>query len=120
MKLDEEIKVVFELSKCRYGSPRVYDEFNKRRTQTRVSVAIIARRMQALKLVARSRAKFVHTTDSEHGKKVSPNLLNRKFDVKKVNAVLVSDITYIPTDKGWHCLTVILDLAYRAVVRWTK
>lgn len=119
LKLDEEIKVVFEQSKRRYGSPRVCDELNKRRTQTRVSVATIARRMQALKLVARPRAKFVQTTDSEHGLKVSPNLLNRKFDVKKVNTVWVSDITYIPTDKGWRYLTVILDLADRAVVGWT-
>jgi transposase InsO family protein len=50
---------------------------------------------------------------------VSPNLLNRKFDVKKVNTVWVSDTTYIPTDKGWRYLTVILDLADRAVVGWT-
>jgi transposase InsO family protein len=94
-------------------------ELNKRRFQTKVSVATVARRMQALKLVARPRAKFVHTTDSEHGLKVSPNVLNRKFDVKKVNTVWVSDITYIPTDKGWRYLTVILDLADRAVVGWT-
>jgi transposase InsO family protein len=75
--------------------------------------------MQALKLKARPKAKFVHTTDSELGLRVSPNLLDRKFVLKKLNTVWVSDVTYTPTDKGWRYLTVILVLAERAVVGWT-
>ncbi|MBK6997981.1 MAG: IS3 family transposase [Lewinellaceae bacterium] len=35
-----------------------------------------------------------------------------------MNTVWVSDITYILTDEGWRYLTVILDLADRAVVSW--
>lgn len=38
--------------------------------------------------------------------------------VTAVNTVWVSDITYILTDEGWRYLTVILDLADRAVVSW--
>jgi len=30
----------------------------------------------------------------------------------------VSDITYIPTDKGWRYLTIVLDLADRMIVSW--
>lgn len=119
VKLDEQIKVVFEQSKCRYGSPRVCKEINKKRAENKVSPATVARRMQALRLVARPKRKYVHTTDSDHELKVSPNLLNRNFAVEKVNTVWVSDITYINTDDGWRYLTVVLDLADRAVVGWT-
>lgn len=118
-KLDEEIKDVFEQSKRRYGSPRVCKELNKRRLDNKVSAATVARRMHVMKLVARPKRKYVHTTDSNHELKISPNLLNRKFAVEKVNTVWVSDITYILTDDGWRYLTVILDLADRAVIGWT-
>jgi transposase InsO family protein len=119
LSLDEQIKVVFEQSKCRYGSPRVCKEINKKRLENKLSSATVARRMQALRLVARPKRKYVHTTDSDHELKVSPNLLNRNFAVEKVNTVWVSDITYINTDDGWRYLTIVLDLADRAVIGWT-
>jgi len=118
-KLDERIKVVFQQSKRSYGSPRLAQDLNKERNENRVSAATVARRMQVLGLVARSKRRYVHTTDSAHDLSVSPNLLDRNFEVKQVNTVWVSDITYICTDKGWRYLTVILDLADRAVVGWT-
>jgi transposase InsO family protein len=117
-KLDERIKVGFQQSKYTYGSPRLTQNLNKACKENTVSAATVARRMHALGLVARPKRKYVHTTDSNHGLSVSPNLLDRNFEVKQVNSVWVSDITYIPTDKGWRYLTVILDLGDRAVVGW--
>lgn len=118
-KLNERIKTAFEASRRRYGSPRISQQLNKQYEDKQVSVATVARRMQALKLVARSKRKYVHTTDSAHNLATSPNLLDRQFEVRQVNKVWVSDITYIPTDDGWRYLTVVLDLADRAVVGWT-
>ena len=115
--LDGQIKTVFEASRRRYGSPRVCQQLNKQDRQ--VSAATVARRMQALGLVARAKRKYVHTTDSNHQLAASPNLLKRQFEVEQVNKVWVGDITYIPTDAGWRYLTVVLDLADRAVVGWT-
>jgi putative transposase len=117
--LDKQIKDAFEQSACRYGSPRVCAAVNKKRSDKKVSSATVARRMRVLKLVARPKRKYVHTTDSDHSLDVSPNLLNRNFAVEKVNTVWVSDITYISTNEGWRYLTVVLDLADRAVVGWT-
>lgn len=117
--LDERIKVVFQHSKRTYGSPRLAQDLNKDRNEPNVSAATVARRMQVLGFVARSKRKYVHTTDSTHSLSISPNLLDRNFEVKQVNTVWVSDITYIPTDKGWRYLTVVLDLADRAVAGWT-
>ena len=118
LKLDEGIKAVFKDSKCRYGSPRVCEQLNKKCTDKGVSASTVARRMYVLGLVARPKRKYVHTTDSGHDLSVSPNLLDRNFEVEEVNTVWVSDITYILTDEGWRYLTVILDLADRAVVGW--
>lgn len=118
LKLDKRIKVVFQQSKRTYGSPRLAQDLNRERNEKRISAATVARRMHVLGLVARAKRKYVHTTDSAHHQSVSPNLLDRNFEVKQVNTVWVSDITYIPTDKGWRYLTVVLDLADRAVVGW--
>lgn len=118
-KLEERIKTAFEDSSRRYGSPRITQHLNKQCADKKVSAATVARRMQALGLVARSKRKYVRTTDSAHNLTASPNLLDRHFEAKQVNKVWVSDITYVPTDDGWRYLTVILDLADRAVVGWT-
>jgi putative transposase len=116
--LDNRIKGEFEKSRRTYGSPRLTVRLNEGSAVDKVSESTVARRMKALKLVARQKPKFVHTTDSGHQQKASPNLLSRQFEVEQVNKVWVSDITYIPTDKGWRYLTVILDLGDRAVVGW--
>lgn len=117
--LDSRIERAFEQSKGTYGSPRVSIALNKEGAENRVSVATVGRRMHLLGLVARLKRKYVHTTDSSHGLSISPNLLDRNFNIEQVNTVWVSDITYIATDQGWRYLTVILDLADRAVVGWT-
>ncbi len=62
---------------------------------------------------------FCHTTDSNHGKAVAPNLLNRKFDVPAVDTHYAGDITYIPTREGFLYLAVVMDLASRMVVGWS-
>ena len=117
-ELDKQIKTVFEKSRRTYGSPRVMEQLKVSFTEKSVSKATVARRMQILGLMARPKQKYVHTTDSSHGLAESPNLLDRNFDVDQVNKVWVSDITYIPTNRGWRYLTAILDLGDRSVVAW--
>jgi putative transposase len=50
---------------------------------------------------------------------VSPNLLQREFDVAEPNQVWVTDITYIRTHEGWLFLATVLDLFSRQVVGWS-
>ena len=47
---------------------------------------------------------------------MSPNLLERKFDVEQPNRFWTGDITYVPTDEGWLYLAVVIDLFSRQVV----
>lgn len=114
--IEFEIRRIFEWSKGTYGSPRVCIELSKIGVIT--SVSTVARIMRKLKLQARPRRKYVHTTDSEHGYSIFENILNRGFISDQVNQMWVSDITYIPTKEGWTYLTVVIDLADRMVVGW--
>ena len=50
---------------------------------------------------------------------VSPNHLQRQFDVTAPNKVWVTDITYIRTHEGWLFLAAVLDLFSRQVVGWS-
>ncbi|MFN7327014.1 MAG: IS3 family transposase [Chitinophagales bacterium] len=118
-RLDEQIKQLFLESKCRYGSPRITTMLHRTAPTVSVSRSSIARRMRKLGVYARKSRKYTHTTDSKHNLKISPNLLDRQFNVQDLNKVWVSDITYIGTTKGWVYLTVVLDLADRAIVGWS-
>ena len=61
----------------------------------------------------------VCTTDSNHGFKISPNLLDRSFNPASPSKSWVSDITYIRTDEGWMYLTMIMDLYDRKIIGWS-
>ncbi len=114
--LDALIIEQFELSRSTYGSPRVYDALTIESIDT--SKSTVARRMKALNITPKRKKRFKHTTDSKHGKKISPNILNRQFEVAELGKAWVSDITYIAMKTGFVYLTTVLDLADRTVVGW--
>ena len=49
------------------------------------------------------------------GLPVSPNLLERQFDVALPNRVWTGDVTYVWTDEGWIHLAVVIDLFSRQI-----
>lgn len=115
--LNDEIKVIFKNSNYTYGSPRITVELNKKNINS--SKSTVARRMNSLRIYARATRKYVVTTNSDHDYRVADNLLNRKFKVKELNTVWVSDITYVRVKNRWSYLTTIIDLADRMVVGWS-
>jgi putative transposase len=111
---------LFEQSKGRYGSPRIYRDLQA--LGIKCSQKRVARLMREQNLVVRKPRKFVATTDSAHAFPVAQNLLNRKYQVNAVaglNQVWAGDITYIPTAQGWLYVAVILDLKSRKVIGWS-
>lgn len=44
--------------------------------------------------------------------------LIKNMDINRPYQVLVSDITYIDTDEGWHYLALVSDLKSRAILGW--
>jgi putative transposase len=74
--------------------------------------------MVRLGLKVRYPKRFKVTTDSNHSEAISPNSLDRQFDVVAPNQVWTTDITYIWTLEGWLYLAVVIDLFSRQVVGW--
>lgn len=68
---------------------------------------------------ARTRRKFVVTTDSRHHLPVAPDLLQRRFIPETPNQAWCGDITYIATDEGWLYLAAVIDMFSRQVVGWS-
>ena len=115
-RLLDKIKQFHRASKGRYGSPRIYDDL--RIEGERVGKKRVERLMRDNGIVGKRRRKFTCTTNSNHGKKVAPNLLKQQFDVDRPDAVWASDITQLWTPEGWWYLAIVLDLFARYVVGW--
>jgi putative transposase len=75
--------------------------------------------MRLAGVAVKRRRRFKVTTDSQHKLPVSPNLLNREFDVVRPDLVWTGDLTYIWTNEGWLYLAVVIDLFHREVVGWS-
>jgi putative transposase len=114
MALLVHIRALFVEMKGAYGWPRIWRELAAR--GVRAGKERVRKLMQANGLRARGKKKFRVTTDSGHGLPVSPNLLERRFDVGERNRVWSGDITYVWTDEGWLYLAVVIDLFSRQVV----
>lgn len=115
-RLVVEIKVAHKASKRTYGSPRIHKELKARGVTC--SLNRVARLMRQQGIRAKSKRKFIRTTDSKHSLPVAPNLLNRCFEAGLPNQIWLSDITYIPTKQGWLYLAAVLDMHSRRIVGW--
>ena len=118
VQLTKQMQRLFAESDGTYGSPRL------RRALVAEGEVIsrkhVQRLMRCLGIVGRPpRRRFVCTTDSKHGFRLAPNLLDRQFQPDAPDRVWATDITYIPTGKGWLYLAVVLDLFSRKVVGWS-
>lgn len=117
IELTTIIHAVFNKSRATYGTRRIKKElFDRNRT---VSRRRISRLMDKANLACKTKRKFKATTDSKHDKPISPNLLDREFNVNQPDQVYAGDITYIHTQEGWLYLAVVIDLYSRQVVGWS-
>ena len=111
------IRAIHVQVKGEYGWPRVWKELLAR--GIRVGKERVQRLMKLHGIRARSKRKFVVTTDSRHDLPVAENLLARDFTPAAPDRVWSSDITYIATDEGWLYLVAVIDLFSRQVVGWS-
>ena len=116
-KLTKMITEIFIQNRNIYGTRRIVKILAK--DGIFISRHRIGRLMAKAGLSCKTKKKFKVTTDSKHNKPVSPNLLNRQFDVTQTDTHWVGDITYIPTKKGWLYLATVIDLYSRQIVGWS-
>jgi putative transposase len=79
----------------------------------------VRRLMQQHGLKARTKRKFVVTTDSRHHLPVAPDLVQRQFNPDAPNQIWTGDITYLATDEGWVYLADGIDLHSRQLIGWS-
>jgi putative transposase len=116
-QLEARMLELFEKNKKSYGSRRLSAAFKDEGIQ--VGRYKAGRLMSKLGLKVRYPKRFKVTTDSNHNEAISPNLLNRGFDVVAPNTVWTTDITYVWTLEGWLYVAVVIDLFSRQVVGWS-
>ena len=104
-------------SKQIYGAPRIHGELIDQGEQVgRNTVACLMRKAN---IQSKVHKRFVVTTDSRRTKKPAENLLGGAFTSGAANQKWVSDVTFIPTRKGWLYLSAIMDLYSRMIVGWS-
>jgi putative transposase len=110
------IRQVYDISKRRYGSPRITKELKMQ--GIKASQPLIAKLMREENIRSIVKKKFKVTTDSSHNYPVAENKLKQEFSVSQSNRVWVSDLTYVHTGQGWIYLTTVIDLFDRKVIGW--
>jgi putative transposase len=98
-----------------YGRPRITAEL--RRQGWTVNPKRVYRVMREDNLLCIRKRKFVVTTDSDHGRKVYPNLA-RDMELTGVDQLWVADLTYIRLQEEFVFLAVIMDAYSRRVIGW--
>jgi putative transposase len=103
-----------------YGSLKIVDQLRKRDDLESACRNTVAAAMQELGLKSKvSKAFKPTTTQADPTKQPAENRLDRNFTAAAPNRKWVTDITYLPTARGWVYLAVVLDLFGRKVVGWS-
>ena len=98
-----------------YGRRRITRELHRRGWA--VNWKRVYRLMREDNLLCVRKRKFVVTTDSNHGRKVYPNLA-RQMVLTDVDQLWRADITYIRLREEFVFLAVVLDAYSRRVIGW--
>jgi transposase InsO family protein len=114
MDLRDEIQRI-ALQWPSYGYRRVSAELHRRDWE--VNHKLVLRLMREDNLLCIRHRKFVHTTDSQHGRRIYPNLAER-VNLTSLDQLWIADITYIRLLEAFVYLAVILDAFSRRIVGW--
>ena len=98
-----------------YGRPRITAELRRRGWE--VNPKRVYRLMREDNLLCVRKRKFVVTTDSNHSRKVYPNLAG-EMTLTGIDQLWVADITYIRLQNEFIYLAVVIDAYSRRVIGW--
>jgi putative transposase len=98
-----------------YGRPRITAELRRRGWE--VNPKRVYRLMREDNLLCVRKRKFVVTTDSNHSRKVYPNLAG-EMALTDIDQLWVADITYIRLHSEFVYLAVVIDAYSRRVIGW--
>ena len=111
------IRAIHVEVKARCGRPRVHAELAA--WGVACGVSTVARLMRTHGIAAETKRRFRCTTDSNHGRPVAENVLDRRFEPAAPDRAWTADITSIATGEGWLHLAAVEDPYSRRIVGWS-
>ena len=112
-----KIKDAHKASRETYGSPRILHDL--RDENIRVGRKRIARLMRRAGIQGVSRRKGRRTTVRDPKATPAADLIERDFSASGPDELWVSDITYVPTYRGFLFLAVVMDAWSRRIIGWS-
>jgi transposase InsO family protein len=111
------VQAAHEDSNGVHGAPRITADLRDAGWQ--VSRKTVAKAMQQQQLRGVSPRRWQTTTVADESAPPLPDLVGRDFDRGRLDAVWISDITYLGTGQGWLYLCAVRDACSRRVLGWT-
>ena len=116
-EIKAHIKTIHKKSRETYGYLRISNALKEKGLI--VNKKRVARFMREMGIYGLQTKRFrPKTTLSNHNYPVSPNVVDRNFNLEEKNRVWVSDITYIRVGNKWSYLCSVIDLFNREIVGW--
>lgn len=112
--LDNLIIKIFNESKKNYGSRKIKHELTKSKYQ--VSLRRIRKIMDQYGLVSNYTIKQFKKQKNICNNADIPNVVDRKFNNRKLLEVIISDLTYVRVANHWCYVCLIIDLFNREIV----
>lgn len=116
-QVDAAVAAAHTASDGVYGAPRILADLREEgRVVSRKTVAASLRRQGLAGISPRTFAPATTVVDLDAPP--IPDLVKRRFDHGRINAVWTSDITYLRTGEGWLYLCAVRDGHSRRVIGW--
>jgi putative transposase len=114
--LRPELQRVWAATRGRYGARKAWKQL--RREGRVVARCTVARVFKAMGLRGVVRGRRVTTTVPEPAAHRPQDLVQRNFTATRPNALWVSDLTYVPTWRGFVYVAFVTDAYSRRIVGW--
>lgn len=114
---DEQVRQAHADSDGVYGAPRITAQMRREGAEADVKTVARSLRRQGLEGVSPRRFRPVTTLPGVSTHHI-PDRVERAWDRGRLDAVWISDITYLHTGEGWLYLCVVRDACSRRVLGW--
>jgi len=111
------IKSIHDASRETYGAVKTWKQLRAAGERCGLHRVERLRRMHGIE--AKRMKRFRASNSGRNNEPAAPNLLSRRFNVKRPNRVWVGDITFIATRKGVLYLATLIDLYSRQIIGWS-
>jgi transposase InsO family protein len=116
-ELDAKVRLAHADSNGIYGAPRIQAALARKGTGVDRKTVASSMRRQGLEGISPRRFRPVAPIGEARVHSI-PDLVARKWDTGALDAVWISDITYLRTDEGWVYLCAVRDACSRRVIGW--